>query len=425
MLTLASVFSSSLIVQPLAPSRPARSFARNPPLVTASILEKTRSGTLTEIQPGARYRADDQPTKYYSGPNPANKAALQKMRKDIGKRKLVLITGASSGLGLFCFEALLAKQNRTLNADQDWTKQDDYYVIAAVRDPAKMDAAAKKAGVASTEYAAVELQLASLQSVKDLTKDLKGSLGQRGLDRLVCNAAVYLPTDPKPRFTDDGFEMSLGVNHLGHFLLVQLLLPQLQRAKDSRCCIVGSVTGNKNTVAGSLVKPVADVGNLEGLANGAGEVMVDGAKKFDGAKAYKDAKALNMMTVLELHRRLGKKTGTTYNSMYPGCIANTDLFREKRDWFRFFFFPTLMKAIGSYVSQAEAGQRLAQVIDDPQTNTGGVYWSWNGNAKSIGVGNAGGSGGALFENEFSGMINDKRLAEMSYDYSMEAIKKFL
>jgi len=425
MLALASVFSSSLLLQPLAPSRPARSFARTPPLVTASILEKTRGGTLTEIQPGARYRTDDQPTKYYSGPNPANKAALQKMRKDIGKRKLVMITGASSGLGLFCFEALLAKQNRTLNADQDWTKQDDYYIIAAVRDPAKMHAAAKKAGVASTDYAAVELQLASLQSVKDLTKDLKGSLGQRGLDRLVCNAAVYLPTDPKPRFTDDGFEMSLGVNHLGHFLLVQLLLPQLQRAKDSRCCIVGSVTGNKNTVAGSLVKPVADVGNLEGLANGAGEVMVDGAKKFDGAKAYKDAKALNMMTVLELHRRLGKKTGTTYNSMYPGCIANTDLFREKRDWFRFFFFPTLMKAIGSYVSQAEAGQRLAQVIDDPKTNKGGVYWSWNGNAKAVGVGNAGGSGGALFENEFSGMINDKRLSEMSYDYSMEAIKKFL
>ena len=223
---------------------------------------------------------------------------------------------------------------------------------------------------------------------------------------------MYLPTDPKPRFTDDGFEMSLGVNHLGHFLLVQVALPQApplppapvaspqpslspasawpsprRRASPphaashcSRSCFCRScsvprtraaassaryaairirlpvslcmcrvhvsaacmsayvhacmatpcrrcvhpclhrayavqVTGNKNTVAGSLVKPVADVGNLEGLANGAGEVMVDGAKKFDGAKAYKDAKALNMMTVLELHRRLGKKTGTTYNSM--------------------------------------------------------------------------------------------------------------
>ena len=69
----------------------------------------------------------------------------------------------------------------------------DYYVVAAVRDPAKMHAAAEKAGVASTDYAAVELQLASLQSVKDLSKDLKAALGQRGLDRLVCNA-VRLPT---------------------------------------------------------------------------------------------------------------------------------------------------------------------------------------------------------------------------------------
>jgi len=426
------LFSTSFILQPLTPGRPVRTSARTQPLVTASILERTKEGTLTELQPGARYREAEQPPKYYSGPNSENKVALKKAMRDIGRRKLVVITGASSGLGLYCFEALLGKeqdasaQNGTLT--RDWVKQDDYYIIAAVRDPAKMHEAAKKAGVPTTSYAAVELQLASLQSVKDFATDLKRAMPTgRGLDRLVCNAAVYLPTDPKPRFTDDGFEMSLGVNHLGHFLLVQLLLPQLQRAKDSRCCIVGSVTGNKNTVAGSLVKPVADVGELEGLGlpPSPDNVMVDGAKKFDGAKAYKDAKALNMMTVLELHRRLGDKTRTTFNSMYPGCIANTQLFREKRDWFRYFFFPTLMKAIGSYVSQAEAGERLAQVIDDPKTNKGGVYWSWNGNAKAIGVGNAGGSGGELFENEFSGMINDKRLAAMSYDYSMEAIKKFL
>ena len=39
--------------------------------------------------------------------------------------------------------------------------------------------------------------------------------------------------------------------------------------------------------------------------------------------------------------------------MYPGCIADTNLFREKRSWFRFFFFPNLMKAIGSYVTEKE------------------------------------------------------------------------
>ena len=65
------------------------------------------------------------------------------------------------------------------------------------------------------------------------------------LDRLVCNAAVYLPTDPKPRFTDDGHEMSLQVNHLGHFLLLQLMLPQLQKATGPRVCVVGSVTGSE------------------------------------------------------------------------------------------------------------------------------------------------------------------------------------
>ena len=52
-------------------------------------------------------------------------------------------------------------------------------------------------------------------------------------------------------------------------------------------------------------------------------------------------------------RQDGAPALTLHLTRYPGCIANTDLFREKRDWFRFFFFPTLMKAIGSYVSQAE------------------------------------------------------------------------
>jgi len=298
-------------------------------------------------------------------------------------------------------------------------------VIAAVRDPEKMHEAATKAGLKSTDYVAMELQLASLQSVKDFASDLQKLLGNRGLDRLVCNAAVYLPTDPKPRFTDDGYEMSLGVNHLGHFLLVQLLLPQMKKAKEARCCIVGSVTGNKNTVAGGLVKPVADVGELSGLQQGPGQVMVDGAKKFDGAKAYKDAKALNMMTVRELHRRLGDESGIIFNSMYPGCIASTNLFREKREWFRYFFFPTLMKAIGSYVTQNEAGERLASVICDDCTAKSGVYWSWNGDAKYMGVGNAGGSGGKIFENSFSGMVSDERLNKLSWDYSMEAVKDFL
>ena len=334
----------------------------------------------------------------------------------VGTKRIVVITGASSGLGLSATKALVGRGG--------------YFVVAAVRDPAKMDAVAKEAGISKSDYVAMKLELASLASVRDFVRNLNLFLPARPINHLICNAAVYRPTDPEPAWTDDGFEMSLGVNHLGHFLLIQKLLPDLKRAKNARVCVVGSVTGNSNTIAGSFVKPVADVGDLEGLAAGGGRVSpmaADPTEAFDGAKAYKDAKALNMMTVLEMHRRFHEDTGIVFNSIYPGCIAETNLFREKRQWFRD-AFPVLMKTVGAYVSEEEAGQRLAQAIYDPSCTKSGVYWSWNGNAKAFGSGNAGGSGGgeaAIFENAFSGMINDERRGRLMYEYSMEAVKDFL
>ena len=87
----------------------------------------------------------------------------------------------------------------------------------------------------------------------------------------------------------------------------------------------------------------------------------DGVAHFEATLlegVHKDAKALNMMTVLELHRRLHEQTGVVFNSMYPGCIAETNLFREKRTWFKK-IFPVFMKYVtGGYVSEEEAGERL-------------------------------------------------------------------
>ena len=232
----------------------------------------------------------------------------------LGTRKMVVVTGASSGLGLAAAKSL--------------AKSGKYYVICAVRDTKKMDEVAKEVGMKSGDYTAMKLELASFQSIRDFVRNLKAFKSARPLNHLICNAAVYLPADPNPRFTDDGFEMSLGVNHLGHFLLTNLLIDDMKKAKNARVCIVGSITGNTNTIGGGLVYPRANLGDLAGLA-GPGYEMVDGAK-FDGAKAYKDSKVLNMMTVRELHRRYHEETGITFASMYPGCIAETNLFREKR-----------------------------------------------------------------------------------------------
>uniref|UniRef100_A0A6V2AIT4 protochlorophyllide reductase n=2 Tax=Ditylum brightwellii TaxID=49249 RepID=A0A6V2AIT4_9STRA len=333
----------------------------------------------------------------------------------IGLRKLVVITGASSGLGLNCAKAL---------ADTN-----GYFVVMACRDVEKAKKVAKKIGMPEGSYTVMKLELGNLQSVRDFVANLKAFKSARPLNHLICNAAVYKPKEPEPAWTDDGFEMSMGVNHLGHFLLVNLLLEDMKRAKGARCCIVGSITGNTNTVGGGLVYPQADLGDLKGLASGGKKPieMADG-KPFFGAKAYKDSKVCNMMTVSELHRRYHESTGIVFSSMYPGCIAETALFREKRPWFRK-AFPWFMKYVtGGYVGEKEAGERLAQVIDDPSCTKSGVYWSWNGGAQTVGRWDksgkpkgAGGSGGEIFENTQSDAVKDLPTAMKVWEYSKAAV----
>jgi protochlorophyllide reductase len=333
----------------------------------------------------------------------------------IGSRKLTVITGASSGLGLNC-AAKLAKTGR-------------HFVVMAVRDVEKGKRVAKEFGFPEGSYVVMKLELGSLQSVRDFVFNLKAFKSARPVDNLICNAAVYKPTDPEPAWTDDGFEQSMGINHFGHFLLANLLVDDMAKAKGARMCIVGSITGNTNIVGGGLVYPRADLGDLSGFSNGAKEpiAMADG-KPFFGAKAYKDSKVCNMMTVSELHRRYHDSTGIAFSSMYPGCIAETALFREKRPWFRK-AFPWFMKYVtGGYVGMEEAGERLAQVVDDPQCTKSDVYWSWNGGAQQVGRWSAdgkprgaGGSGGEIFENAQSDAVRDRDTAKKMWDLSVKAV----
>lgn len=332
----------------------------------------------------------------------------------IGNRRLNVITGASSGLGLNTAVAL-AKSGR-------------HFVVMAVRDVEKGKRVAKEMGMPENAYVVMKLELGNLQSVRDFVFNLKAFKSNRPLDNLICNAAVYRPTDPEPAWTDDGFEQSMGINHFGHFLLVNLLVDDMAKAKDARMCIVGSITGNTNTVGGGLVYPQADLGNLSGFEKGAKEpIAMADSKPFFGAKAYKDSKVCNMMTVSELHRRYHDSTGISFSSMYPGCIAETALFREKRPWFRK-AFPWFMKYVtGGYVGMQEAGERLAQVVDDVQCAKSDVYWSWNGGAQQVGRWSedgkpkgAGGSGGEIFENTQSDAVKDRDTAKKMWDLSVQA-----
>mmetsp|Transcript_35273 Transcript_35273/g.48962 ORF Transcript_35273/g.48962 Transcript_35273/m.48962 type:complete len:427 (+) Transcript_35273:83-1363(+) len=330
------------------------------------------------------------------------------------KLKTVIITGASSGLGLSAARVLI--------------EGGEHHVVLACRNVAKMQEVAEVLEFPNKLYTIMELELTSLASVRQFVNKFRKT--NRTLDCLCCNAAIYLPNQPAPTYTEDGFEESVGVNHLSHFLLVNLMLKDLQKSKEPRCIIVGSITGNRNTVGGGAVKPFADLGNLEGLEGDFQEptCMIDG-EAYDGAKAYKDSKLANMMTVLELHKRYHESTGITFTSLYPGCIAESALFRQKRAWFRN-FFPIFMKYVtGGYVSIEESGERLAQCITSPETLKSGVYWSWNGGARTVGVYNplkggvvgAGGSGGELFENLPSTDVSNPKRGAKLWDLSSKLV----
>jgi len=101
------------------------------------------------------------------------------------------------------------------------------------------------------------------------------------------------------------------------------------------------------------VYPIADLHELDGFKHGFENpiAMADGYG-FIGAKAYKDSKLCLMMMANFLHTKYNKLTGIAFSSMYPGCIAESPLFREKRAWFRK-YFPIFMKFItGMYFSIA-------------------------------------------------------------------------
>ena len=66
-----------------------------------------------------------------------------------------------------------------------------------------------------------------------------------------------------------------------------------------------------------------------------------------------------------------------------GCIAETGLFRNHIGLFRTLFPPFQKFVTKGYVSEAEAGRRLAQVVSDPTLDKSGVYWSWDNDKSSL------------------------------------------
>lgn len=318
---------------------------------------------------------------------------FKKMAQD--QKPTVVITGASSGVGLYAAKAL---------AKRGW------HVVMACRNLEKADSAAKSLGMSPDSYTLMHIDLGSLESVRKFVTQFRES--GKSLDALVCNAAVYMPLLKEPLRSPEGYELSVATNHFGHFLLCNLMLEDLKHSASSqpRLIILGTVTANSKELGGKIPIPApADLGDLSGLEAGfkAPIAMIDG-KPFKAGKAYKDSKLCNMITSRELHRRYHDSTGIVFNTLYPGCVADTPLFRNSYPLFQK-IFPWFQKNItGGYVSQELAGERTAQVVADPEFKQSGVHWSWGNRQKQ---------GRESFVQELSDKVTDdakaKRLWELS------------
>jgi protochlorophyllide reductase len=285
------------------------------------------------------------------------------------QKSTVVITGTSSGVGLYAAKAL--------------AQTGKWHVVMACRDLPKTEKAAQSAGIPQDSYTIMHLDLASLESVRQFVNNFRAS--GKSLDALVCNAAIYMPLLKEPLRSPEGFELNVATNHLGHFLLCNLLLEDLKKSsKEPRLVILGTVTHNPDELGGKI-PPRPDLGDLQGFAEGFKEPisMIDG-KKFEPVKAYKDSKVCNVLTMKELHRRYHESHGIIFSSLYPGCVATTPLFRNHYPLFQK-LFPLFQKYItGGFVSEDLAGERVAMVVSDPEYNQSGAYFSWGNRQKKDG-----------------------------------------
>jgi protochlorophyllide reductase len=314
----------------------------------------------------------------------------------MGTPGTVLITGTTSGVGLNATQALVR---------QGWT------VITANRNPQRAAGAADRLDIPRDRLHHILMDLGDLESVRHGVESLPG-----GVDALVCNAAVYEPKLKQPKRSPQGYELSMATNHLGHFLLIQLLLDRLKASThpSKRIVILGTVTANSNELGGKIPIPApADLGDLSGFEAGfLDPIAMASGQKFKPGKAYKDSKLCNMITTQELHRRIHADTGISCTSLYPGCVADTPLFRNTPKAFQV-IFPWFQKKItGGYVSQALAGERVAMVVANPDFSQSGVHWSWGNRQKKD---------GKQFSQELSDKATDPDVARRVWELSMKLV----
>jgi len=233
--------------------------------------------------------------------------------------RVIIVTGASSGLGYEVARYLCEGGND---------------VILACRNEEKANRAIEKIKRTNPNALAtfMNLDLADMASIKKFVDDFHET-GKK-LHILINNAGIACSfKDPKRQYTKDNFEATMGTNHLGHFLLTNLLLEDLKKVgtdgEDARIITVSSSMHDPESMK-RRNRAVRDL-----VAMDMENVLLLNEGTYNGLQAYKNSKAANLMFTYELARRL-EGSGVTANAVDPGFVPSTDLMRSASGAQKFF-----------------------------------------------------------------------------------------
>jgi NAD(P)-dependent dehydrogenase (short-subunit alcohol dehydrogenase family) len=253
----------------------------------------------------------------------------------------IIITGANAGLGLECARAILAR-------DESW------HIVLAVRDMSRGEAAVAELG-SPDRCTVLVCDLASLRSVREFTTAFTAA-GLPPLHAVVGNAGLQVVSGIQ--MTEDGVETTFGVNHLGHFALMEELRAHL--IAPARIVLVASGTHDPRKFTGM---PHPRYTSAEALAH------PQPGEPVDGRRRYTTSKLCNVLYTYELDRRLGHGTGgVTVTAFDPGLMPASGLSRDyspaqKVVWR---LVSPLLRVLPNVNSVVTSGARLAALATDPR-----------------------------------------------------------
>lgn len=262
------------------------------------------------------------------------------LQKDLSGRVYV-VTGANSGSGLATVEQLVRQGARA---------------IAACRRVAAGDEATRHLAGERGAVEVMELDLGSLASVRRFGAEFKAKHDR--LDGLVNNAGVM--NTPEGR-TEDGFETQFGVNHLGHFLLTELLLDILKASAPSRVVCVSSVAHVGRS--GRPAEIDLEDPNFE-------------RRPYGGVAAYNQSKLANVIYARHLARRL-EGTGVSVFSTHPGWIRSNLVKHTAPPWVQNVLLRPFSGVLGMMSGEDGAQTQLHCLLDDDAPSHSGEYYSQN------------------------------------------------